>query len=119
MLSGMRNDRPHALSVVAIGWINSYRERIIALAAKHKLPAIYSAEHFVPIGGLIGYATDTTHQFGEAATYVAKILAGARPADLPVQQPTKFELAVNLKTAKALGLTMPQTIMVRADRVIE
>jgi putative ABC transport system substrate-binding protein len=84
-----------------------------------KLPAIYSNEIFVPLGGLMSYAPDTTHQFAEAATYVAKILSGAKPADLPVQQPTKFQLAINVQTAKALGITIPQTILVRADRVIE
>ena len=67
----------------------------------------------------MSYAPDTTHQFAEAAAYVAKILSGAKPADLPVQQPTKFQLSINVKTAKALGLTIPQTILVRADRVIE
>ena len=93
--------------------------RALDLIAKLKLPAIYSNDSFVPLGGLMSYAADQAHQYGEAAVYVAKILVGAKPADLPVQQPTKFELAINLKTAKALGVTFPQTILVRADRVVE
>ena len=111
--------RPEMLSVFAGSWFNSHRARILDWVAKMKLPAVYSNEIFVPLGGLMSYAPDLTHQFAEAASYVAKILGGAKPADLPVQQPTKFELAVNLKTAKALGLTIPQTVMVRADRVVE
>ena len=86
---------------------------------RRSLPAIYSNDAFVAIGGLMSYAADQAHQYGEAATYVAKILAGAKPADLPVQQPTKFELVINSKTANALGIKIPQSIMVRADRVIQ
>jgi putative ABC transport system substrate-binding protein len=117
--SSLRDNRPEALSVVGTLWINSHRERVIAFIEKHKLPAIYSNDSFVPIGGLMSYAADQAHQFGEAAGYVARILAGAKPTDLPVQQPTKFELVVNMKTAKALGITIPQSIMLRADRVIQ
>ena len=119
MIGALRDNAPHVLSVVGIGWINSHRARLINLIAQLKLPAIYSNDSFVPIGGLISYAADQAHQYGEAAAYVAKILAGAKPAELPVQQPTKFELAINLKTAKALGITIPRTILVRADKVIE
>ena len=119
MIGAPRDNSPHVLSVVGIGWINSHRARIVNLVAQLKLPAIFSNDSFVPIGGLISYAADQAHQYGEAAGYVAKILAGARPAELPVQQPTKFELAINLKTAKALGIRIPQTVLIRADRVIE
>ena len=111
--------RPEVLSLFTGSWFNSHRAKILDWVARMNLPAVYSNQAWVPLGGLLSYAPDTTHQFAEAATYVAKILGGAKPADLPVQQPTKFELAVNLKTAKALGLTIPQTIMLRADRVIE
>ena len=111
--------RPDILSVFTGAWFNSHRARILDWVARMKISAIYSNEIFVPLGGLMSYAPDTTHQFAEAAGYVAKILSGARPADLPVQQPTKFQLAINLKTAKALGVTFPQTILVRADRVIQ
>ncbi len=118
-MPGLRAGAPEVLSVVASGWINSHRERIIGFAANMRLPAMYSNPFFVPIGGLMSYSADTVHQFREAAGYVARILSGTKPADLPVQQPTKFELAINLKTAKALGLTIPPTIMVRAERIIE
>jgi putative ABC transport system substrate-binding protein len=84
-----------------------------------KLPAIYSNVAYVEHGALIAYSDDSVHRLRQVAEYVAKILSGVRPADLPVQQPTKFELAINMKTARALGLTIPPTIMVRADRVIE
>jgi putative ABC transport system substrate-binding protein len=107
------------LSVVATGWINSHRERIVRFAAGLRLPAIYSNQYFPPIGGLMSYSADLVLQARAAAGYVARILSGTKPADLPVQQPTKFELMVNLKTAKALGLTIPPTIMVRADKVID
>ena len=86
---------------------------------QHKVPAIYAFSSTVQEGGLIAYGVDSTDLFRRAAPYVDRILRGARPADLPVQQPTLFELAVNLKTAKALGLTVPHSILVRADLVIE
>src|SRR5262245_10193545 len=96
-----------------------FRERIIGLTARHKLPAIYFSKFFVTDGGLFSYAPDTIDQYGRAAGYVDRILKGAKPADLPVQSPTKYELAINLKTAKALGLTVPNTLIERADKVIE
>jgi putative tryptophan/tyrosine transport system substrate-binding protein len=95
------------------------RDLIIALAARYRLPAIYSLRIFVTAGGLMSYGTDFVNLFRQAASYVDRILHGAKPSDLPVQQPTKFETIVNLKTAKALGLTVPPGLLVAADEVIE
>jgi putative ABC transport system substrate-binding protein len=97
----------------------SIRRQIIALAARHRLPAIYQYGHIAREGGLVAYGIEPLDVFRRTATYVDRILKGAKPADLPVQLPTKFELVVNLKTAKALGLTIPESFLVRADEVIE
>jgi putative ABC transport system substrate-binding protein len=107
------------LIVMANPVTTSNRERLLALAEQHRLPALYALHHFVVEGGLISYSTDPLDQYGDAAAYIDRILKGAKPADLPVQQPTKYRLVINLKTAKALGLTVPPMLLGRADEVIE
>jgi putative ABC transport system substrate-binding protein len=96
-----------------------HRELIIALAGRYRLPAVYSSRDFVASGGLISYGADFLDQFRRAAGYVDRILKGEKPANMPVQAPTKYELVINLKAAKALGLTVPPSLLARADEVIE
>jgi len=109
----------NGLLVLPDNFINAHRELIVTLAAKYRLPAIYPFRFFVTSGGLLSYGVDVVDMYRGAASYVGRILKGAKPSDLPVQQPTKFELVINLKTAKALGLTVPPSLLARADEVIE
>jgi putative ABC transport system substrate-binding protein len=112
--------RPNGgLIVLGSSLANVHRELIITLAARHRLPAVYSDRIFVASGGLISYGPNRIEQFRRGAAYVDRILRGEKPSDLPVQAPTKYELVINLKTAKALDLTVPQTLLARADEVIE
>ena len=107
------------LIVTASGPAFAHRDLIVTLAARHKLPAVYFDRSFVVAGGLISYGPDRIDQYRKAAGYVDRILKGEKPADMPVQAPTKYELVINLKTAKALGLTIPPAVLARADAVIE
>ena len=117
--SAIAQHRPDALLILGYAMFYGERERILAFALKNRIPVIAPEAEFVDAGSLIAYGTPFTALFRHAATYVKKILAGAKPADLPVEQPTRFEMVINLRTAKALGITLPQTFLVRADRVIE
>jgi putative tryptophan/tyrosine transport system substrate-binding protein len=104
---------------MADSFIVMNRELILELATRHRLPAVYANRTFVPSGGLMAYAVDTIDLFRRATSYIDRILNGVRAGDLPVQQPGKFELLINLRTAGSLGLTVPQTLLYRADEVIE
>jgi putative ABC transport system substrate-binding protein len=107
--------------VIAVpsAFLGGQRERLAALAIRHRLPAIYPYRYFAASGGLVSYGSDTVDLYRQAASYVDRILHGEKPSDLPVQAPTKFELVVNLKTAKALGLAIPETLLATADEVIQ
>jgi putative ABC transport system substrate-binding protein len=112
-------ERPDALFVLPDPVTLIERKQIAELAAKHRLPAMYGFKEFVEAGGLMSYGTMQTDLYQRAAAHVNKVLRGAKPADVPVEQATLFELVINLKTAKALGLAIPQSILLRADQVIE
>jgi ABC-type uncharacterized transport system substrate-binding protein len=115
----LTRDRVDGLVVAASLQTHDHWEQIIDLAARHRLAAIYAYRRFAEAGGLLSYGINPRDFFGRAATYVDKILMGAKPADLPIEQPTKFELVINLKTAKALGLAIPQSVLIRAEEVIQ
>jgi putative ABC transport system substrate-binding protein len=115
----VHKEHADALMIAAFGFFHSYRARIVDLAVRARLPAMYTNSEFVVSGGLMSYAPDLPDQFRRAATYVDKILKGTKPVDLPVQQPAKFELVINLKAAKQIGLTIPPNVLARADRVIK
>jgi putative tryptophan/tyrosine transport system substrate-binding protein len=115
----MKNERVPALLVIADPLVADNRDRIVAFAATNRLPAIYPYRLFVDAGGLMSYGADSSDLYRRAATYVDRILKGAKPAELPIEQPTKFELVINMRTARALGLSIPRQLLVRADRVIE
>jgi putative ABC transport system substrate-binding protein len=117
--SDAKRERADAVDVLASAWFNAHRERIVELAAQSRLPAIYESRDYVDAGGLMSYGQNLAVLFRRAATYVDKILKGAKPDDLPWEQPAQFELIINRKTAKALGLTIPQSVLQRADQVIE
>ena len=108
-----------ALNVLASPFLNAYRNRIVGLAAKNRLPAIYQWRESVEAGGLVSYGPTLLEMYRRLAVLLDKVLKGAKPADLPMEQPTRFELASNMKTAKALGLTLPQSILIRADQMIQ
>lgn len=114
----LTREQPHGLFTFTSALLSANRKRIVEFAAKNRLPAIYHNEGFVEAGGLMSYAPSLRGSFRRAATYVDKILKGTKPADLPVEQPMKFELIINLKTAKEIGLTIPPSVLARADGVI-
>ena len=117
--SAVTKERPDALFVLFDPLLFLHRTRIVEFANKNRLPAMYAHREFAEVGGLMAYGADLRDNYRRAAAYVDKILKGAKPADLPVEQPTKFELVINLKTAKALGLTIPPSLLQRADEVIQ
>jgi putative ABC transport system substrate-binding protein len=117
--SDMTRARAGALTVLGSSMFGAEQRRLVDLAAKNRLPAVYPWREFVDAEGLMSYGANLADNYRRAATYVDKILKGARPGDLPVEQPTKFELVINLKTAKALGLKIPQSLLVRADEIIQ
>ncbi len=117
--SAISQERPDALLIVTTYFMIAHRARVIEFAAKRRLPTIYAWNPFVYDGGLMSYGVDFQHLYRRAATYVDKILNGAKPADLPIEQPTKFDFVINLKTAKALGLTIPPAVLLHATMVIK
>jgi putative ABC transport system substrate-binding protein len=119
VFAAMAGKPPDALMTTADSLIVSYRARIVEFASKHRLLSVYPLKDFVDAGGLMFYGGSIPEMFRHAATYVDKILKGARPGDLPIDQPTKFDMVINLKAAKALGLSIPQSLLLRADHVIE
>lgn len=118
-LAAIAEYRPDALLILTSALLYGERERISAFALKNRIPTVAGESEFVDAGMLMAYATQYTEMFRHAAVYVKKLLAGVKPADLPIEQPTRFELVINLKTAKAFGIRIPQSVLLRADRVVE
>jgi putative tryptophan/tyrosine transport system substrate-binding protein len=118
IFAAMAKDRPDAFLTLIDPFLNTYQQRILDFLTTNRIPAIFETREWVEAGGLMSYAPNFTDLWRRAADFVDKILKGAKPADLPVEQPTKFEFLVNLKTAKQIGLTIPQSVLYRADRVI-
>jgi putative ABC transport system substrate-binding protein len=114
----MKKNHDQGLMVTSPAFMFVHRKAVIDLAAAHRIPAIYEQQVFVEPGGLMSYGVNASEMQRRAAAYVDKILRGAKPGDLPVEQPTKLELVINMKTAKALGLTIPPSLLLRADQVI-
>jgi putative tryptophan/tyrosine transport system substrate-binding protein len=118
VFTALNKDRPDGLYVLGGALMNANQKRTIGFALKSGLPSMYISREFVETGGLMSYGADLADSYRRVATYVDRILKGAKPADLPIEQPTKFELVINLKTAKQIGLTIPQKVLARADRII-
>ena len=116
---GMKKNHDHAVLVTSAPFMFVHRKAVVDLAAAHRIPAIYEFQVFVESGGLMSYGVNASEMQRRAAGYVDKILRGAKPGNLPVEQPTKFELVINLKAAKVLGLTIPPSLLGRADEVIQ
>ena len=119
VMAAQAREANSGLFVISDAFMITYRSEVTSLAARYRLPAVYGYRFFAELGGLLSYGEDLTDNFRRAATYADRIMKGAKPSDLPVQAPVKFQLVINLKTAKALGLTVPQTLLVAADELIE
>ena len=117
--TAMTTARAEALYVSPAPFWDERQERVVALAAQHRLPAVYPGKYFVEVGGLMSYGVNHPATYRRLGSYVDRILKGAKPGDLPVEQPSTFQLVINLKTAKALGITIPPTLLIQADEVIE
>jgi len=115
----MVKDREQGVLVTSSAFMFVHRQAIVDLAATQRVPAVYEVQVFVEVGGLLSYGVDFSEMQLRAATYVDRILKGAKPADLPVEQPTKFDLVINMRSARALGLTIPPSLLARADQVIQ
>ncbi len=118
VFAALNKERPDGLYVLGGGLMNANQKRIAGFALKSRLPSMFQTREAVDSGGLMSYGADLADSYRRVAYYVDRILKGAKPADLPVEQPTKFELVINLKTAKQIGLTIPQRVLARADKVI-
>ena len=117
--AAMMRERPDGLMVLPDPVTFTARSQVVLLAAKHRLPSVYWQREFADLGGLMSYGSNLAHQFRHAAVYIDKILKGAKPGDLPVEQASKYEMVINLKTAKKLRITIPPSMLLRADQVIE